>query len=39
MTGMGSKPAFLEKLNTSGMDKILAEYQTQLDAWLEAQGQ
>ena len=31
--------AFLEKLNTSGMDKILAEYQTQLDAWLEAQGQ
>ena len=31
--------AFLEKLDGSGMDKILAEYQSQLDAWLEAQGQ
>ena len=29
--------AFLEKLDNSGMDKILAEYQNQLNDWLAQQ--
>jgi putative aldouronate transport system substrate-binding protein len=29
-------PEFIEKLNSAGMDKIIAAKQEQLDAWLAA---
>ena len=28
-------PMFLSELETAGINDIIAEYQTQLDAWLE----
>ena len=31
-------PKFLEDLNAAGIDKVVAEKQTQLDAWLAEQA-
>ena len=31
-------PKFLEDLNAAGIDKVIAEKQTQLDAWLAEQA-
>lgn len=31
-------PAYLEKMKTAGLDKVVAEYQKQVDAWAKANG-